>query len=104
VDSLNLPSYCPVGLREVGWDQRLSVLVDATEVRYDSGPTAQAHYVCACCDHRWSEDWPLLWVFGPDWRRRREAPVRLVAGVDGVRRRTAGQVEQDLWALRQAAV
>jgi hypothetical protein len=99
-ESFWMPSYCPRGLAEVDWRHRLAVLTDADEVHWDGGPHVTTHYTCACCGHRWSEHgWPVVMLFGlgSDYP---EPPVRRVAGVD-VARRTAGQVAQELWALRQ---
>lgn len=97
VSSFWCPSYCPNGLATA--TRRLDALVDASEVSWDGGAYATAHYECACCGHRWTEDdWPIVLALGPNWHRRDE-PVRLTAGVD-VPALTAGQWRERLQQLR----
>jgi hypothetical protein len=80
-ESFWMPSYCPVGVATA--TRRLDALVDATEVSWDGGRYATAHYFCACCGSTWTEDnWPAVFPFGPNWRQRHHEPVHWVAGVD----------------------
>lgn len=57
-----MPSYCPVGLRQLRdpGRERGSVMVDAASVDWDGhSQRCTAHYVCPVCGCAWSEsDWP----------------------------------------------
>ncbi len=88
VDSFWLPALCPNGMNAL-WPS--DALTDAEEITWDGGDLVVASYECACCGKRWTQKWEVAVALGPNWRRRYEPPVHLVAGQGDVPRHTAGQ-------------
>lgn len=84
IDSFNLPSCCPSEDARWTTSSRWDAMSDAEEVEWRGGDRVVARYVCHCCGTRWSEDWPAILAFGPNYRRD-HSPGRWVAGVNAPR-------------------
>jgi hypothetical protein len=85
-------AHCGGRIAESFWmpSRHHGELIDAESVEWTGGSRCTARYRCGCCGATWAEDdWPVLLMLGPGWRRRYEPPVRLVAGQGGVPRHLA---------------